>query len=142
MPAPWTGRRTAAAMLALASGFAGSAVLMADESPLRLSGYVKNYSIVFRLAEPLNAAGTAQPLLAQSDTRLRLSLGYSPSKSLTFLAAYDISPRIQDPFFFRPSAFAVSISTGNYRVADFRTPLVPGPDSPAGSFGLYHNLDR
>jgi hypothetical protein len=137
--ARWAGWRAAGA-LALVSALAGRAA--ADEGPLTLSGYVKNYSIVFRLAEPLDAGGAAQPLLAQSDTELRLSLTYSPSTSVTLLAAYDISPRIQDPFFFRPSAFAVSVSTGNYRVADFRSPLVPGPDSPAGSFGLYQNLDR
>jgi hypothetical protein len=115
----------------------------APAQSVKLSGYLKNFSIMYHLAEPINPDGAApQPLLGQSNTRLRLSLSYSPRESLTYLIAYDISPRIQDPLFFRASPFAVSIATASYRLADFRTPLVPGRDDPAGSFGLYHNLDR
>ena len=110
---------------------------------LKVSGYFKNFSVMFHLPQPANSAGAPdQPLLGLSQTRLRLSLSYAPSAVVSVLVAYDISPRIQDPFFFRSSPFVAAPAAGNYRVADFRTPLVPGPDDPAGSFGLYHNLDR
>jgi hypothetical protein len=110
---------------------------------LKISGYFKNFSTVFHLPQPADSAGAPdQPLLGLSQTRLRLTLSYAPSPSVSVLVAYDISPRIQDPFFFKASPFVASPAAGDYRLADFRTPLVPGPDDPMGSFGLYHNLDR
>jgi len=119
------------------------AVYMSAAGELKLSGYVKNFSMVFRLPEPLSAEGTPdQPLLGLSNTRFRLSMSCAPTENLTLLVAYDVSPRIQDPFFFRTSPFLLAPEAGNYRIADFRTPLLPGPNDTAGSFGLYHNLDR
>jgi hypothetical protein len=110
---------------------------------LKVSGYFKNFSIMFHLPKPENSAGAPdQPLLGLSQTRLRLVLSYAPSAKVAVLVAYDISPRIQDPFFFRSSPFVAAPAAGNYRVADLRSPLIPGADDPAGSFGLYHNLDR
>jgi len=128
--------RVLAAVLALA-------VTMPAAEEFKFSAYLKNFSMMFRLPEPLSAEGTAnQPLLGLSNTRLRLSISYAPTENLTFLAADDVSPRIQDPFFFETSPFIIAPEAGNYRMADFRTPLLPGPDDTAGSFGLYHNLDR
>lgn len=142
------GRRAAAAtILALALGLAlgpgGVLRLGAAEKKPDFRGYLKNFSIAYLPAESVLSAGAPdQPLLGQSNTRLRLSLSYSPSDPITCLVAYDISPRIQDPIFFRESPFAVSIKAATYRVVDFRNPIVPDEDDPAGSFGLYHNLDR
>lgn len=130
------GARVAAAVIVLAG------LLPAGET-VKLSGYVKNFSMMFSLPEPLNSDGAAgPPLLGLSNTRLRLSLACAPAENITVLVAYDISPRIQDPFFFKASPFVLSPGLGDYRVADFRTPIVPGPNDAAGSFGLYHNLDR
>jgi len=109
---------------------------------LQISGYFKNFSVMFRLPQPGSTGSPDQPLLGLSQTRLRLSLSYTPSACVSFLVAYDISPRIQDPFFFKSSPFVAAPAAGNYRVADLRSPLVPGPDDPTGSFGLYQNLDR
>ncbi len=135
---------TAAAAILLLAALARAQAPPQNESPLKLSGYLKNFSIAYRPAQPEGPADatTDQPLLGQSNVRLRLNLDYAPSDSLLVRVAYDISPRIQDPLFFRASPFAVSISTGTYRAADFRNPIVPGPDDTPGSFGLYHNLDR
>ena len=136
-----TSRRLAGARI-LASVLVLAVFLPAGDE-LKLSGYFKNFSMMFSLPEPLNPDAAAdQPLLGLSNTRLRLSLSYAPVESLTFLLAYDVSPRIQDPFFFRASPFVLSPDAGSYRVADLRTPLIPGANDPAGSFGLYHNLDR
>jgi len=108
-----------------------------------VGGYLKSFFMVFRFPEPEDS-GTAprQALLGISSTRLRLKLSFSPSDRLSFQAAYDISPRIQDPLFFRSSPFGYALDPGGYRAADFRNPLFPGRDDPVGSFGLYHNLDR
>jgi hypothetical protein len=117
--------------------------LLSGAQELKVSGYFKNFSIMFHLPQPATSAGAPdQPLLGLSQARLRLNVSYAPSAAVTFLAAYDISPRIQDPFFFQASPFVAAPAVGAYRVADFRTPLIPGPDDPSGSFGLYHNLDR
>ena len=128
------GARILAAVLALA-------VFLPAAEELKLSGYLKNFSVMFRLPEPEGDA-PAQPLLGMSQVRLRLSLSYAPAESFTFLVAYDVSPRIQDPLFFKASPFILAPQAGSYRAVDFRTPLVPAPGDPAGSFGLYHNLDR
>ncbi len=142
-----TGRRAAAGTLAFALGLvwvlAGAAPLRAAGQELKLSGYLKNFTIGYRLPEPVLATGVSpQPLLGQSNTRLRLSLSYSPNDSVSGLIAYDISPRIQDPLFFRTSPFTAPIPAGTYRLVDFRNPIYPGENDPVGSFGLYHNLDR
>jgi len=111
----------------------------ADE--LKLSGYLKNFSVAFSLPEP-EAEEAEQGLLGMSQVRLRLALSYTPSSTIMFQAAYDISPRVQDPLFFQASPFVLTPEAGSYRVADFRTPIIPASGEPAGSFGLYHNLDR
>jgi hypothetical protein len=136
-----------AAILALVLGVPGG-LRGEDEGlgagpKLSFSGYVKNFSIAYRLPKPVTSEGLpTEPLLGQSNTRLRLSLDYAPRDWLKLHLAYDFSPRIQDPFFFRASPFAASAETNSYRLVDFRNPLVPGEDDPVGSFGLYHNLDR
>jgi len=128
------------AVVVMACALAG---LSSAAENLKLSGYFKNFSIMFSLP-PADSQGNAaqQPLLGISNSRLRLNLVYSPKEWISFQAAYDLSPRIQDPFFFQASPFAISLDPSGYRVTDLRTPLVPGKNDPVGSFGLYQNLDR
>jgi hypothetical protein len=115
----------------------------AADDKFSFRGYIKNYSMVFRLPEPENRnSAPRQPLLGMSISRLRSNLSYAPAKILSLQMAYDFSPRIQDPIFFRTSPFGFTIDPTGYRVADFRNPIVPGPGEPKASFGLYHNLDR
>lgn len=127
--------RVLSAVLALAP------VVSAAAEKLTLGGYLKNYSVAFFLPEPKAGSADKAPL-GMSQFRLRLALGYAPSPGVSFQAAYDLSPRVQDPVFFQASPFVLTPEIGNYRAADFRTPLLPAPGDPAGSFGLYHNLDR
>jgi hypothetical protein len=127
--------RALTAVLALAS------LAPAAAAELKLGGYLKNYSMAFFLPEAKTGAAAPSPLgLAQF--RLRLALSYAPSPKVSFQAAYDISPKVQDPLFFRASPFVLVPGSGNYRAADFRALLVPAPGESAGSFGLSHNLDR
>ena len=110
---------------------------------LKFSGSIKNFSTMFLLTEPEKSSEVPRrPLLGLSNTRLRLCLNYAPQDMLSFSIAYDVSPRIQDPFFFNSSPFPASQNPKGYRVTDFGSLLVPGKNSPTGSFGLYHNLDR
>jgi hypothetical protein len=111
---------------------------------LRFSGSIKNFTSMFVLAEPDKPSETtSRPLrLGLSNTRLRLCLDFAPNERLSFGIAYDLSPRVQDPFFFNSSPFPVSQSPAGYRVADFRPLLAPEKNSPGDRFGLYHNLDR
>lgn len=130
-------------LLAVLAIICALAVRISAGENFKLSGYVKNFSILFSLPEPENRGNAPpQPLLGMSNTRLRLNLTYAPKEWISFQAAYDISPRIQDPFFFGSSPFAFSLDASGYRVADFKTPLVPRENDPVGSFALYHNLDR
>jgi len=127
------------------AGILAAVLALAVSAPaaeeLKLNGYLKNFSVAFSLPEP-EAEEAEQGLLGMSQVRLRLSLSYSPSPNVSFKAAYDVSPRIQDPLFFEASPFVLTPEAGSYRVADFGTPFVPASGDPAGSFGLYHNLDR
>jgi len=126
---------------ALAAALAMAALPPAAEGELELGGYLKNHSVVFRLPESKTAASDL-PLPGISQFRLRVFLAGDLSPDVSFQAAYDLSPRIQDTLFFRASPFIPSPEAGDYRAADFRSRLVPAPGKPAGSFGLYHNLDR
>ena len=78
--------------------------------------------------------------------RLRINLSYAPMDSLSFALAYDFTPRVQDPLLFvgagSPSPYAVSTPSSSYRIADFDSPIYPRAEDPAGSVGIYHNLDR
>ena len=106
------------------------------DAEFRVGGYYKNFSTVFN--SPLPDA----PMTGIVVNRLRLNLSYAPSDALSLVFAYDFTPRVQDPLLFSQSPFAVGIASSSYRVTDFDSPLYPSADEPAGSVGIYHNLDR
>ena len=74
--------------------------------------------------------------------RLRLNLSHTLTDAFSFTLAYDFTPRVQDPSLFSQSPIAVGIASSRYRVADLDSPIYPRKDEPAGSVGIYHNLDR
>ena len=82
------------------------------------------------------------PPIGAVNNRLRLKLSSQPCRWLSFEAAYDFSPRIQDPLLFQDDIFFAAPDPGNYRVADLPGRLYPGQGEAAGSFGIFHNLDR
>lgn len=85
--------------------------------------------------------GNGSPIGAVNN-RLRLKLSVRPAGPLSFNAAYDISPRIQDPSLFKESPYIFSMDPSSYRIKDFDTLIAPKGDAPDTSFGIYHNLDR
>ncbi|MBN1272373.1 MAG: hypothetical protein JXB26_08885 [Candidatus Aminicenantes bacterium] len=108
-----------------------------------LGGYYKNFSTIF--AVPAYKIGDDllhPPDLGLVNNRIRLKFRIGIGDSLNFHAAYDLSPRIQDPSFFEENIFLMDFSPPAYRVDDFRYRIYPGPEKETGSFGLFSNLDR
>jgi hypothetical protein len=83
-----------------------------------------------------------QPDIGAVSNRLRLKLFYHPNDRVSFNAAYDFSPRIQDPSLFNTLPIMVGINPLSYRAFDFNARLYPAEDKKVGSFGIFHNLDR
>ena len=114
----------------------------ANES-FSLSGYVKSFLMVFDMPSTLQEGlSTDTPPLGAVHNRLRLKVSYTPSPWLAVHAAYDVSPRIQDPLFFRESIYFSTLSPPSYRAYDFDSRLYPAEGAEVESFGLFHNLDR
>ena len=106
------------------------------QAEFQVGGYYKNFSTIF------NAPLPDAPITGIVVNRLRLNLSYAPADTLSFAFAYDFTPRVQDPLRFSQSPIAVGIASSRYRVADFDSLIYPNADEPAGSVGIYHNLDR
>lgn len=108
--------------------------------PIRISGYVKNFSMVFYEQEGMKG-GNGSPI-GSVNNRLRLKLSVKPDSPLAFHAAYDLSPRIQDPSFLRDSPYMFAMDPSSYRIEDFDLLITPKRKDPETTFSLYHNLDR
>ena len=66
----------------------------------------------------------------------------TPTDTLSFDLSYDFAPRIQDPSLFSEPSIVTATDSLSYRVVDLDSGIYPGKDDPAGSFGLFQNLDR
>ncbi|MGE5342385.1 MAG: hypothetical protein ACM3SY_12990 [Candidatus Omnitrophota bacterium] len=82
------------------------------------------------------------PSLGAVTNHLRLTFSASSGSWLHVDAAYDFSPRIQDPKLFEENIFFGAIDPYSYRVTDFNSRLYPGQNKAVGSFGVFHNVDR
>jgi hypothetical protein len=118
------------------------ALNLRSEEKFLLSGYFKNFSIVFSFPEHESLYGISSPAIGATNNKLRIKFSMNPSGWLALDAAYDISPRIQHPSLFRNDLFLAKIDENRYRFADFRPRIYPESDEETGSFGLYHNRDR
>ncbi|MFH2107526.1 MAG: hypothetical protein ABII93_02550 [Chrysiogenia bacterium] len=108
-----------------------------------VSGYYKFFFTGFKT--PVYRLGTEEvrePPVGAVNNRLRLKLSSQPCRWLSFEAAYDFSPRIQDPLLFQDDIFFSAPDPGTYRVGDLPGRLYPGRAKTTGSFGIFHNLDR
>ena len=112
------------------------AIAGSTDAELQISGYYKNFST--GLDPPL----PDEPIIGAVNNRLRLNFTYVPTDTLSFDLAYDLAPRIQDPSLFSEPPIAGAAGSLGYRVADFDAAIYPNENNPAGSFGLFHNLDR
>lgn len=108
-----------------------------------ISGYYKFFFTGFKT--PVYRLGTEEvrePAVGAVNNRLRLKFSSQPCRWLSFEAAYDFSPSIQDPLLFQGDIFFAALDPGTYRVGDFPGRLYPGQGKTAGSFGIFQNLDR
>ncbi len=110
-----------------------------------VSGYYKLFFTGFKIPdfEGMSEGEKAEnvPIGAVSN-RVRLKINVAPARWLAFSAAYDFSPRIQDPMLFDEALFFGAIDSGGYRVDDFSSRLYPGEGKAVSSLGIFHNLDR
>jgi hypothetical protein len=108
----------------------------------RISGYYKNFFTVFDSPEPKTPEPTpSEPVIGAVSNRLRLNLFYKPGNRLSFQAAYNFSPRVQDASLFENQP-VIAIDPSGYRVADLDSRVYPDENVPVGSFGIFQNLDR
>lgn len=125
-------------------------------SDIGIGGYFKSFSVVLDPTEPSSIPESFKlPPLGMVSNRVRLDISARLSSRLSFKLAYDLSPKIQDPFFFGQSSVApvgsdhsddlmrlVDFEALPYRVTDLDEMIYPSDDSLAGSFAVYQNLDR
>lgn len=103
---------------------------------LQISGYYKNFST--GLTSPL----ADEPIIGAVNNRLRLNCTYTAADTLLVDLSYDFATRIQDPSLFSEPPIVTATDSLGYRVVDLDSGIYPGKDDPAGSFGLFQNLDR
>jgi len=108
--------------------------LVGDDT-FSVNGYYKMFFTGFKMPG-------GEPPLGSVNNRVRLKLTVKPNSWLSVNAAYDFSPRIQDPGLFSESLFYAAIDPSSYRVDDFKSRLYPVEGEPVSSFGVFHNLDR
>lgn len=120
--------------------FCGSIVKSTD---MNVNGYYKLFSTGFKMPDyRLETGELKEPAIGAVNNRLRLKLSIAASKWLSFEAAYDFSPRIQDPLLFQEGIFFAAIDPVGYRVDDFSDRIYPARGDAVSSFGIFHNLDR
>jgi hypothetical protein len=118
----------------------GSMVKSAD---IKVSGYYKLFFTGFKMPDyRLETGELEEPAIGAVNNRLRLKLSAAVGKWLSFEAAYDFSPRIQDPLLFQEGIFFAAIDPVSYRVDDFSDRIYPAKGEVVSSFGIFHNLDR
>ena len=116
---------------------------MVKSADIKVNGYYKLFFTGFKMpGYRLEAGELEEPAIGAVNNRLRLKLSFMTGKWLAFEAAYDFSPRIQDPMLFQEGIFFAAIDPVGYRVEDFSNRIYPGKREAVSSFGIFHNLDR
>jgi len=110
---------------------------------IRISGYLKNFSIFFSMSDFLTGGqGMDSDSLGAVNNRFRLRTLIKLWEGVEFNLAYDLSPRVQDPLLFQDTLFFPGTVSPGYRITDFRDRIYPCSQENVRSFGLFHNLDR
>jgi len=114
-----------------------------DFGPLRLTGYFKNFSVIYDMPDTDFSLLTAYPATAGSVTnRLRLDGSMPLGNTVRLEASYSIAPRVQDKALFDNDPLLSSGDPPAYRVDDMNARLYPDKISSISSFAVYQNLDR
>lgn len=108
-----------------------------------IDGYYKNFFVAFHQSDYLMPFFDEQTAdMGAVNNRLRLEGFLRPTPFLSFHLAYDFSPRIQDPWLFNHEMVGNGIDPYSYRIIDVDRHLYPSKNKKAGSFGIFHNIDR
>jgi hypothetical protein len=119
----------------------GSLNLSASDK-FSLSGYYKNYSVVFDQPEIKGLQETNQQIMGSVTNRLRVNLSCRANNYLSINLAYDFSPVIQDRSLFDEQMLGFGLKTQTYRAIDLDSRLYPQEDEKLSSFAILQNLDR
>jgi hypothetical protein len=119
----------------------GSLNLRASDK-FSLSGYYKNYSVVFDQPEVKDLQETNQPIMGSVNNRLRVNLSCRPNNYLSINLAYDFSTVIQDKSIFDQQMLGFGLKAQTYRAIDFYSRLYPQEGEKLNSFAIFQNLDR
>ena len=127
----------AAALVVAIRGGDGSA------SPISISGYYKNFSTALKQPNVEDLPGyDDRPMVGAVTNRLRLQGDVRFSRKISFYAAYDVSPRMQDRTLFESPPITIGLNASAYRAADLRLRLFPKDADDLASFAVFQNLDR
>ena len=109
-----------------------------------VDGYFKTYSVLIKLPDIEKLQNSFYPdrYLGRVSHRLRLETHTSINNWMSFSAAYDFIPRIQDPYLFKNNIFLSDLSASDYRAGDIESPLYPSETEENASFAVFQNLDR
>ena len=120
-----------------------SASLLKASEQVTFGGYYKNFSVVYDFPAYKSPLALPDQTVAGSvNNRIRLNGHLQFNDWLTFNAAYDFAPRIQDRLLFNNGISLVSINSDGYRATDLDKRLYPAPDDSVSSFAIFQNLDR
>ncbi len=128
----------------LALFFIFTSIPLYPESPLLVTGYFKNFSVIFNFPQVENdpvGLFPGQPV-GMVNNRLRLNLNYQANKTLSFAFSYSLSFRIQDNYLFSQKPVVTGVELFRYRFDDLRLQLYPSREKQPTSFALFQNLDR
>ncbi|TNF56249.1 hypothetical protein EP227_01010, partial [bacterium] len=113
--------------------FSFQPVAVADNSDIKISGYIKNFFLLTDSDDDTTPEGLS---------RLRVRLDYMPSESTSFEFAYELIPRLRedDVRFF--SQLLPTRAVLSYRAFDLDEMIYPDSRDSASDFVLFQNLDR
>ncbi len=109
-----------------------------------VDGYFKIYSVLIKPPDMGKLLSPFYPdrYLGMVSHRLRLETQTSLNDWLSFSAAYDFIPRIQDSYLFENNIFVSELSSSDYRAGDIESCLYPSETEENASFAVFQNLDR
>jgi hypothetical protein len=132
----------ASAALFLAAVVTAPVATLAFEPEFSVSGYYKNFSVVYDppVIENLHSTIYPENTMGAVSNRLRLNLRVVAGRAL-FDFAYDLSPRIQDWKLYDVDLFVGGPDPKQYRFDDLKNPFYPD-ERDIESFAIFQNLDR
>ncbi len=134
-------RRLNIFLLSILYIFCGTVNLSASDK-FSLSGYYKNYSVVFDQARIKELQETNQQIMGSVTSRLRVNLSCRPESYLSVNLAYDFSPVVQDRSLFGEQLLGFGLKSQTYRAIDLDSRLYPQEEEKLNSFAIFQNLDR